>query len=176
MSTVPRVSARTLREAFALQPELFEAFWDLYGSLWMDGRVDHATKEVARLRNARVTDCGYCKRVRFSLAREGGLAEEDAALVDDGYEASSLSERHKAAIRLADRFLAIPGRPPEGGGGGAKGGLGPAEEVELGVALAMFMGFAKMLITLGLEPEEMALTVVPTPGSDRRRVGTEAAG
>lgn len=173
MSTVPRVAARTLRDAFALQPELFEAFWDLYGTLWMDGRVDHATKEVARLRNARVTDCGYCKRVRFSVARDQGLAEEDAALVDDGYESSSLPDRHKAAIRLADRFLAIPGHLP-GGDATLDGVLTEEESVELGVALAMFMGFAKMLITLGLEPDDMPVTVVPTPGSDRRPAPTDA--
>ena len=59
MSTTPRVDAADLGEAFALQPELFQAFWDLYGTLWMDGVVDHRTKEIARLRNARVTDCGY---------------------------------------------------------------------------------------------------------------------
>ena len=61
MSTVPRVAASTLRESFALQPDLFEAFWDL------------------------------------------------------------------------------------------------------------LMGFAKMLITLGLEPIEMPITVVATPGSERSK-------
>ncbi len=60
MSTTPRVPAADLGEAFGgLQPDLFKAFWDLYCTLWMDGVVDHRTKEVARLRNARVTDCGY---------------------------------------------------------------------------------------------------------------------
>ena len=166
MSTVPRVAARTLREAFALQPDLLDAFWDLYGTVWMDGCVDHATKEVARLRNARVPDCGYCKRVRFSLARDEGLSEDEAGMVDEGFEESGLTERHKAAVRLADRFLSIPGTarrdPP--------GGFSPAEQVELDAALAMFLGFAKMLITLGLEPEGMPVTVVPTPGSQRREV------
>lgn len=164
MSTVPRVAANTLKEAFALQPDLLEAFWDLYGTVWMGGCVDHATKEVARLRNARVTDCGYCKRVRFSVAREEGLAESDAEMVDDDFEDSALPARHKAAIRLADRFLAVPASRP----GALRGELGPAEELELDVALAMFMGFAKMLITLGLEPDSMPVTVVATPGSARR--------
>jgi len=41
------------------QPELLRAFQVLYGTLWQRGVVDHATKEVARLRNARITDCGY---------------------------------------------------------------------------------------------------------------------
>lgn len=175
MSTTPRIAVSNLREAFALQPDLLDAFWDLYGTMWMDGRVDHATKEVARLRNARVTDCGYCKRVRFSLAREAGLDEEEALLVDDGYELSDLTERHKAAIRLADRFLAGPAGPRPGHEVVQTGveTLTDEEELELGVAMAMFLGFAKMLITLGLEPDEMAVTVVATPGSDRRRADAE---
>lgn len=184
MSTVPRVAAGNLKEAFALQPDLYAAFSELYGRVWMDGVVDHPTKEVARLRNARVTDCGYCKKVRFSLAREEGLTEDMAELVDDSYGASALSERHKAAIRLADRFLAAPAeprpaeprqaQPRQYGAPSGEPALSRAEEVELGVALSMFIGFAKMLITLGLEPEDMPLTVVPTPGSVRPAVGADA--
>ncbi|MGC8512035.1 MAG: carboxymuconolactone decarboxylase family protein [Acidimicrobiales bacterium] len=171
MSTVPRVSAASLREAFALQPDLFEAFWDLYGTLWMDGRLDHATKEVARLRNARLTGCGYCKQVRFSLARDEGLTEPLAALIGDDYETSSLSDRHKAAIAFADRFLALPGTPGPPRPAPQERLLDDDEQVELGVALAMFMGFAKMLITLGLEPVGMDVTVVATPGSQSRIEG-----
>jgi len=40
-------------------PEVLRAFLDLYGRLWRDGIVDHPAKEVVRLRNARITDCGY---------------------------------------------------------------------------------------------------------------------
>jgi hypothetical protein len=43
---------------FDHQPELFAAFNRFYGLLWTDGVVDEATKEVGRLRNARVVDCG----------------------------------------------------------------------------------------------------------------------
>lgn len=43
---------------FDHQPELFASFNRLYGSLWTLGRVDQATKEVARIRNARLVDCG----------------------------------------------------------------------------------------------------------------------
>lgn len=157
-----------------MQPDLFDAFWDLYGTLWMDGRVDHATKEVARLRNARVTGCGYCKQVRFSLALEQGLSESAVAMVDDGYAHSDLSARHKAAVALADRFLALPGTPGPGvprtvadHRGSTDSTFDADERTELAVALAMFMGFAKMLITLGLEPDDMAVTVVATPGSER---------
>jgi hypothetical protein len=43
---------------FDHQPELFGAFNALYGALWTQGSVDQPTKEVARLRNARLVDCG----------------------------------------------------------------------------------------------------------------------
>jgi hypothetical protein len=40
------------------QPEMFAAFNTLYGTLWSRGSVDQATKEVGRLRNAQLVDCG----------------------------------------------------------------------------------------------------------------------
>ncbi|MGR7000704.1 carboxymuconolactone decarboxylase family protein [Yinghuangia aomiensis] len=37
-----------------------------------NGVVDHASKEVARLRNARVTDCRFCRAVRYDQATAAG--------------------------------------------------------------------------------------------------------
>ena len=45
--------------ALAHQPAIAAAFGDFYGRLWSKGQVDQPTKEIIRLRNARVTDCGY---------------------------------------------------------------------------------------------------------------------
>ncbi len=43
---------------FGYQPELAASFWRFYGELWSNGELDQSTKEVARLRNARLNDCG----------------------------------------------------------------------------------------------------------------------
>lgn len=65
MSSVPRLqpvdpAARSVfGSILAHQPELAAAFFDLYGEFWNRGVLDHATKETARVRNARITDCGY---------------------------------------------------------------------------------------------------------------------
>ena len=65
MSTVPRLGSAvdgepaSLRSLLAHQPAIGRAFFSLYADLWSQGVVDPAVKEVARLRNARVTDCGY---------------------------------------------------------------------------------------------------------------------
>jgi hypothetical protein len=40
-------------------PQSATAFSRLYGTFWSHGVVDHPTKELIRLRNARVTDCGF---------------------------------------------------------------------------------------------------------------------
>lgn len=65
MSTVPRLpSALEGREPttgtlLAHQPELAASFGALYARYWSHGCVDHPTKEIVRIRNARTTDCGY---------------------------------------------------------------------------------------------------------------------
>ena len=59
--------------------------------------------------------------MRFAVARDEGLDEEHAGLVDD------------------------------------------AEIAELATGVALFHGFSKLLITFGLEPEEMAIIVARTP-------------
>ncbi len=59
MSSTPRVPpvARGHASRLAHVSELEAAFWKLYGEFWSNGALDHRTKEVARIRNARVTNC-----------------------------------------------------------------------------------------------------------------------
>jgi hypothetical protein len=39
------------------QPEMWVAFNRFYGTLWSHGVLDQPTKEVGRLRSARINDC-----------------------------------------------------------------------------------------------------------------------
>ena len=40
-------------------PKLAGLFFELYGEFWRHGAADPAIKEMTRIRNARITDCGY---------------------------------------------------------------------------------------------------------------------
>lgn len=151
------------RSVLAHQPELLRAFQNLYGTLWSRGVLDHPTKEVARLRNARITGCGFCRNVRFDRARREGLTEELVAMIDEGYEESSLSERHKLVIRYADVFLTDPHRPIDALRAEMLHHFSPEEIVELTAGLALFMGFSKIAVVLGTAPESMPTMVLPTP-------------
>ncbi len=93
---------------FDHQPELFALFNRYYGTLWSEGVLDQATKEVGRLRNARVTGCNICKNLRFAGARDNGLTEALVTDITDGYETSNLPERFKLAIRYADVLITDP--------------------------------------------------------------------
>jgi len=93
-------------------PEIWAAFNRYYGTLWSEGVVDQATKEVGRLRNARVTGCGICKNLRFDGAVEAGLTEELVADIDDDYADSDLPARWKLTVELADALIEDPTRVP----------------------------------------------------------------
>lgn len=42
---------------FQHQPEMLAIFNRFYGEMWSRGVLDQPTKEVARIRNARLVDC-----------------------------------------------------------------------------------------------------------------------
>lgn len=152
----------------ALQPDLLASFTRMYATLWWEGVVDHPAKEVARLRNARVTGCRYCRNVRFAQARADGLGEDLVELIADGFEESALEERHKVVIRFADFFLGDPHGVAAERGAELRADLlaayGPDGTVELAAGLALFMGFSKIAVTLGTVPTDFPTMVIPTPG------------
>ncbi len=43
--------------------------------------------------------------------------------------------------------------------------LSEAEIAELALGVGCFLGMSKVLINLGMEPESMPVTMLPTPGS-----------
>jgi alkylhydroperoxidase family enzyme len=95
------------------------------------------------------------------------VTEEIASLVDTGYAQSTLSDRHKAVLAFTDAFLAGGGPPPPEVRSALQAYLTDAEIVELATGLAMFHGFSKMVVVLGLEPEQMDTVVLPTPDVPR---------
>ncbi len=69
--------------------------------------LDAITTELIRLRCARQHDCRICQTLRLSAAAADGLDDEMSSEIDF-YETSSLSERHKVALRIVDAFIWRP--------------------------------------------------------------------
>jgi hypothetical protein len=64
MATTPRLPSAvdgkpaSFRTVMAHSPAVRQAFDAMYGTLWSRGEVAPDVKELVRLRNARITDCG----------------------------------------------------------------------------------------------------------------------
>ena len=71
-----------------------------------------------------------------------------------------------AALRFTDALISDP-RPIEPAlQASLRQHFSDAQIVELGLGVGVFMALSKVMITLGLEPESMPTTVLPTPGGD----------
>ena len=99
------------------------------------------------------------------MAREQGLTEDQVTEIEDGYEESRLSERDKAAIALTDAIIGDPRRVSPELQARLRAQFSDPEIVEMALGVGLFMGLSKVLIALGMEPEEMETAIVPTPGS-----------
>jgi alkylhydroperoxidase family enzyme len=99
------------------------------------------------------------------VAREQGLTEQQVAQIQEGYEQTDLSDRDVAALRLTDCLIGDPRSLTPAVLAEVRSQFTEAEAVELALGVSLFQSLSKVLIVLGLEPEEMATTVLPTPGS-----------
>ncbi len=102
--------------------------------------------------------------MRFDSAREAGLTEDKAALIEDGYE-QRLSAAESAALALTDALIGDPHSLTDDTKDQLAEHFTQPEIVELAMGVGLFLGMSKVLIALGLEPTEMPTTLIPTPGS-----------
>ncbi len=142
----PRTTATT--------PELWPSLDEWMRSVARLRRLDPLTTELVRLRGARAHDCRLCRSLRNVRAVEGGADESTFDQVDD-YESSSLSERHKVALRLTDAMLWQPTRFPDPLVEQVRAEFEPAEAVELVLDVARNAA-NKIAVTFGADQANVA--------------------
>lgn len=103
--------------------------------------------------------------MRFAVARSEGLTEEQVRAIEDGYEGSALTACDKAVLQLTDAIIGDPRSLSAEAKEALQRELTAPQIVEVALGVGLFMALSKVLITLGLEPETMETTIVPTPGS-----------
>lgn len=85
------------------------------------------------------------------------------AQIVDGYDAD-LNDREVAALTLTDLIIRDVVPPDVEQVTAFRAHFSEAQLAELALAVGLFLGMSKVLITLGLEPEAMPVTMMPTPG------------
>ena len=172
MSTIPRVSSAIVGEpvhfgtALAHQPDLAARFAALYGAFWASDVLSARVKEICRMRNARITACAFCRQVRFAKPLAAGLDETAIDEITDDYARSTkLSDAEKAALGFTDALIFDPALFDDAARRAIDRHFTREQFAELTLGVMLFLALAKVLITLGLEPEQLERTELPTPAA-----------
>lgn len=146
----------TFFEVMGNAPEATEWYMnDFYKKLYQSGRLDPAIVELVRLRLANVHGCAFCNRSDQITALAAGLSEQQVDAIGD-YEDGPFDERQKAALALADVMVLTN---PMGHVSPAlydrlKDSFSDGELVELGMIMAVLIGFAKFIFAYDLVEKE----------------------
>lgn len=84
--------------------------------------------------------------------------------MNDDY-VDNLAAHEASVLALTDALIGVPAPLTATQQAQLKSQYTDAQLAELALGIGLFLGMSKVLITLGLEPEEMPVTVLPTPGS-----------
>jgi alkylhydroperoxidase family enzyme len=128
------------------------------------------------MRNARMVDCGACQNVRLDAPRNDGLREDIVSDITDDYEGSDLlTAQDKAALQLTDAIVGDPTLLSETAKAVIHEHFTDEQIAELAFEIAKLGAVAKLIITMGMEPETPPnAMVVPTPGKEHGLLSQEA--
>ena len=170
MGTTARVSApdsdtgNLIRDsALGLVPETLEHYLDLTLAVWDLGPLGAADIELARIRNADHVGCVMCKAVRYDIAIEDGLAEEQVDQINDDFQTSDLSARQKLILRFVDLYLHQPGPPDAAFQRALDEEFSRQEQIHLALLMAYFNGFSRCAVSLGGMPDSMPRMEISVP-------------
>ncbi len=153
--------------ALAQVPETVDEIVALNSAVWQRSLVAPALLETLRLRNARTVNCVFCKSVRYEVARADGLTEARAAMIDNGYEHSALSDREKLAVALADSYLGFPAGMSRPLAQHLAQEFSEEQVASMFVALMTFNFTSRTAVSIGGMPEEpLPLVIVPLSTAD----------
>ena len=139
-----------LLRVLAQRPDLTTAFLDFRSALGAAARLPARLVELVRLRVAFPNQCRSCMALRSSSAAADGVTEELVCSLSAPEEADDLTDREKAALAYADLLatdhLAADDRMFDR----LRDHFSEPEIIELGMHLAVFVGFGRLSATWDL--------------------------
>lgn len=159
--------ASGLDRVFGLRPDLYEPFRAFYATFWTRELLDPVVLELCRLRVAQLLRCPSEQQIRYEPARRAGLTEEQVGLLPRWPTAPMFTPAQRAALGFAEQFVI----DVEGIDATLRDlvvdHFTVAGLVALCEALALFDGFCRFRIVLGVDVEPRTdVVVVPGPTPD----------
>ena len=151
-----------LGAVLGLRPDLYEPFREFYAVFWRDRLVDPVVLELCRLRVAQLLGCATELRVRYEPAVAAGFTEAMAAELSRWPTSDRFNPAHRAALAFAEQFVI----DPKGIRGQVRDELRAhfvlPEVVAITEALALFDGFIRFRMILGVGGAPDTTMVDPT--------------
>jgi alkylhydroperoxidase family enzyme len=163
MTWLPRreTTGSPLEQVLGLRPELLADLKRFHALFWMDGRVDPVLLELCRLRIASLLGCTSETNVRYEPARRAGLGETKVAALSRWPTAPDFTPAERACLAFAEAFVIDVHSIDDELAAAVSEHLSPPAMVALTEALAVFEGFMRFRLVLGLEPVASGTVVEP---------------
>ena len=138
-------------------PEMFEQYLPFYDTWHNGGKVAPIIKEMARLKIARLNNCAICKGARFAVAQHAGLTEEKIAEIENFESSNSFTLQEKMALRFAEKLALNHHSIDDDFMKAMREQFTDPQIVELGMMIAQYLGFGRVLAVLDPEPSLCSL-------------------
>jgi alkylhydroperoxidase family enzyme len=158
-------------DVFGLRPDLHDSFQAFYGLFWEQRLVDPVLLEVARLRIAQLNGCTTETTLRYRPAIDAGLSEDHALAARDGNPGALASPLQGACLGLAEKFVLDVHSINDDDVAAVRDVIGEGALVALIEAMALFDGFTRFAVILGVGETSDSVTIVDVPTSMGRSRG-----
>jgi alkylhydroperoxidase family enzyme len=146
----------TFVEVFASNPAMLDFVMnDFYTRVFFGGHVDQRYKQLARLKLSLLHGCRTCNRQNVPGALEAGVSQAQIDAMHD-YESGPFTAAEKAVISYADEVALtnVNGSMTPELYSRLRSHFSEADILELGVAMAVVSGMAKLSFVLNLVEKE----------------------
>lgn len=144
---------RSMGGVMAHAPALAKALMVFGGKFWTQHTLPRRLLELLRLRVAFHNQCRTCMAIRYQSAVDDGLTENMVCSLEKPLEAPDLSDAEKAAIQYADLSATNHFAINDETFANLRRHFTEAEIVELGMFIAYFIGFGRLLAAWDLVEE-----------------------
>lgn len=142
-----------LMRMFAHCPEQAKGFVSMAGALKMNRGLPERLIELVRLRVAFHNQCRSCMAIRYTDARADGVTEDLVCSLENPPQAEDLTDAEKAAIDYGERMATNHLSIDEAVYNGLREHFSEAQIVELGMNIALFVGFGRLAATYAMTEE-----------------------
>lgn len=146
----------TFVEVFAQAPDLLEfVMQHFYAKVFFGGRVEQRFKQLARLKLSLIHGCRTCNKQNVPGALEAGFTQTQTDALREG-DAGPFAPAERAVIRYAEQIALsnMDGRMTPALFDALRAHFSEAQILELGTAMAVISGMAKLSFVLDLVERE----------------------